>query len=234
MEALRDQFGFPGMKILQFAFGSGPDNIYLPHNHVHDAIVYTGTHDNDTTAGWFDSLPEKDRQDVLDYLELPGLAQSQEGYWVDRLPATVAEVAADLGLEDVDLDVPPALVHHSLPLAARAVELIVRELLVNARKFHPSRQPRVEIAVFQPSANKIGLRVADDGGGVLLQQLDRIWLPYFQAERHFTGQVPGMGLGLSMVATLIWSVGGACVANNRTDGHGLVVEIVLPELASGG
>jgi len=71
VEALRARCGFPGMKILQFAFGSGPDNIYLPHNHVHDAIVYTGTHDNDTTAGWFESLLEKDRQDVLEYLDRP-------------------------------------------------------------------------------------------------------------------------------------------------------------------
>ncbi|UFS68613.1 4-alpha-glucanotransferase [Geomonas sp. RF6] len=71
VEALRARCGFPGMKILQFAFGSGADNIYLPHNHVHDAVVYTGTHDNDTTAGWFESLQEKDRQDVLAYLDRP-------------------------------------------------------------------------------------------------------------------------------------------------------------------
>jgi 4-alpha-glucanotransferase len=72
VEALRDSFGFPGMKILQFAFGSGPDNPYLPHNHVRECVVYTGTHDNDTTAGWFASLPEKERRTVLDYLACDG------------------------------------------------------------------------------------------------------------------------------------------------------------------
>ncbi|GFE59057.1 4-alpha-glucanotransferase [Geobacter sp. AOG1] len=69
VEVLRDRFGFAGMKILQFAFGSGPDNAYLPHNHVRNCVVYTGTHDNDTTLGWFDSLKDKDRQKVLRYLD---------------------------------------------------------------------------------------------------------------------------------------------------------------------
>ena len=69
VEALRDQFGFPGMKILQFAFGSGPDNPYLPHNHVRSCVVYTGTHDNDTTAGWFDSMKAKEQKGVLAYFD---------------------------------------------------------------------------------------------------------------------------------------------------------------------
>ena len=56
VEALRDRLGLPGMKILQFAWGSGPDNPYLPHNYGHgNWISYTGTHDNDTTAGWLAS-----------------------------------------------------------------------------------------------------------------------------------------------------------------------------------
>lgn len=68
VEALRDGFGLPGMKILQFAFDGGPINAYLPHNHVPNAVVYTGTHDNDTTRGWFDSLAAEKQQQVCDYL----------------------------------------------------------------------------------------------------------------------------------------------------------------------
>ncbi len=55
--ALRDQFGLPGMKILQFAFDSDASNPYLPHNHRANCVVYTGTHDNDTTYGWSSTLP---------------------------------------------------------------------------------------------------------------------------------------------------------------------------------
>jgi 4-alpha-glucanotransferase len=67
---LRDQFGFPGMKVLLFAFGSGAENPYLPHNFDRNCVVYTGTHDNNTTVGWFygGRISEAERQGVLNYL----------------------------------------------------------------------------------------------------------------------------------------------------------------------
>ncbi len=60
VEALRDQFGFPGMKVLQFAFGEGMERKFLPHNFVPNCVVYTGTHDNDTTRAYFEKEKEKD------------------------------------------------------------------------------------------------------------------------------------------------------------------------------
>ncbi len=59
VEALRDQFGFPGMKVLQFAFGKGMETKFLPHNFVPNCVVYTGTHDNDTTRAYFEKEKEK-------------------------------------------------------------------------------------------------------------------------------------------------------------------------------
>ncbi len=69
--ALRDRFGLPGMKILQFAFDSGPDNPYLPHNHRPESVVYTGTHDNDTTLAWFNDLPAERQLYAVEYLGYP-------------------------------------------------------------------------------------------------------------------------------------------------------------------
>ncbi|MGF1513393.1 MAG: 4-alpha-glucanotransferase [Elainellaceae cyanobacterium] len=68
VEALRDRYEFPGMKILQFAFGSGPDNPYLPFNYSQNCLVYTGTHDNDTTVGWFESADDYTKQSTTEYL----------------------------------------------------------------------------------------------------------------------------------------------------------------------
>lgn len=62
--ALRKAFGLPGMRVLQFAFSGEGDNPHLPHMHEHDSVVYTGTHDNDTTLGWYESLDEETRQRV--------------------------------------------------------------------------------------------------------------------------------------------------------------------------
>ena len=66
---LRKEFGLPGMKILQFAFGGDDNNPYLPGNFSEDAVVYTGTHDNDTTMGWFNSTDETVRQHALHVLD---------------------------------------------------------------------------------------------------------------------------------------------------------------------
>ncbi len=65
---LRESFDLPGMKILQFAFDGHADNPYLPEHHDINSVVYTGTHDNDTTMGWFGQLDEASRQRVMKHL----------------------------------------------------------------------------------------------------------------------------------------------------------------------
>ncbi len=98
VEALRNRFGLPGMKILQFAFGGDATNPYLPHNHERSSVVYTGTHDNDTTLGWYTSLGEGERGHISAYLGHPG----EEMPW-PLIRAALASVAclAMLPLQDV-------------------------------------------------------------------------------------------------------------------------------------
>ena len=62
--------GYPGMKILQFAFDSREESDYLPHNYTSNSIVYTGTHDNDTTIGWYHQLPRRDKKFAKKYLNI--------------------------------------------------------------------------------------------------------------------------------------------------------------------
>jgi 4-alpha-glucanotransferase len=71
VEALRKEFELPGMLILQFAFDGNPDNPYLTHCHHTNDVVYTGTHDNNTTLGWFESLDEETRSKVYGYFGNP-------------------------------------------------------------------------------------------------------------------------------------------------------------------
>jgi 4-alpha-glucanotransferase len=68
VRALRQRLGFPGMKVLQFAFDGNARSIHLPHNYAPDSIVYTGTHDNDTTRAWFAACGDHERAHVLRYL----------------------------------------------------------------------------------------------------------------------------------------------------------------------
>jgi 4-alpha-glucanotransferase len=74
VEALRDALGYPGMRVLQFAFSGGSDNVHLPHNYVPNSVVYTGTHDNETTVGWYRAakgrIERRERAFCRDYLHL--------------------------------------------------------------------------------------------------------------------------------------------------------------------
>lgn len=67
VEALRNQFNLPGMLVLQFAFDGNTNNPHLPHNHTRNDVIYTGTHDNDTTLGWWGSLNDHNRKQVKEY-----------------------------------------------------------------------------------------------------------------------------------------------------------------------
>ena len=109
VEVLRDDFGFPGLRVLQFAFSSYSNNIDLPHNYHRNVVVYTGTHDNDTTVGWFNSVAGErstrdaqqiacEREFCLKYLHADG----KEIHW-DFIRAVFASVAntAVVSLQDV-------------------------------------------------------------------------------------------------------------------------------------
>jgi len=71
VEALREEFALPGMRIMQFAFDGNPDNPYLSHRHARGDVVYTGTHDNDTTLGWFENLSDEMKGKVYQYFNNP-------------------------------------------------------------------------------------------------------------------------------------------------------------------
>jgi 4-alpha-glucanotransferase len=99
VEALRNQFGCPGMKILHFAFDGDPKNPYLPFNFDRNFVVYTGNHDNDTTIGWYEQLNDKERNNLLTYLG----CVSPDGIHWDMIRLAFSSIAniAIVPLQDV-------------------------------------------------------------------------------------------------------------------------------------
>lgn len=95
---IRDSFHFAGMKILQFAFGGDSTEPFLPHNYPHNCVAYTGTHDNDTTRGWYNTAPEAERDFARRYL-----GRSGEDIAWDMMRAIWSSVAVICGapLQDV-------------------------------------------------------------------------------------------------------------------------------------
>ena len=101
---LREFTGFPGMKILQFAFDAREESDYLPHNYSENFVAYTGTHDNETIAGWMDNVAKADRDFAMDYLKL----DRSEGYhwgfirgvWSSTAYLAIAQMQDFLGLDN--------------------------------------------------------------------------------------------------------------------------------------
>jgi len=100
VEALRDRFGFPGMKILQFAFDDAT-NPYLPHNYERNCVVYTGSHDNDTTRGWFASAPESEQAFCMRYLGYAASLTHDAAWALMRLAASSVAALAIFPVQDV-------------------------------------------------------------------------------------------------------------------------------------
>lgn len=90
---LRDEFDIPGMKVLQFGFGGDAKNHDLPHNYLSNCVAYTGTHDNDTTLGWWQTLDEKTRAHVAEYLDVTDEGDEIHWHMIRAGWASVADTA---------------------------------------------------------------------------------------------------------------------------------------------
>ncbi len=178
--------------------------------------------------------------DILQYLRMPVSAYSVDGFPLDTLSDMLLHISSSLQLD------PPRLTNEiqkpqKLMLSSRAMECVLYELIENAKKFHPQKSPTIAVELLPPTPptsastsvdqntlNTVVLRVTDDGSTLTPEQIEKVFMPYYQAEKYFTGEVPGMGLGLTMVARILWEVGGTCHFKNRTDGRGTVVELSIP------
>jgi two-component system, cell cycle response regulator len=113
-------------------------------------------------------------------------------------------------------------------LSSQVIELVVGELIDNAKKIHPTQTPTIEVRVSRPTPGLVHLQFCDNGLTLSPEQLANAWIPYYQGEKYFTGEAQGMGLCLSLVATLVWNVGGTCMLTNRVEGSGVVVGLLVP------
>ena len=166
--------------------------------------------------------------DIIQYVNLPTLAAAGEDIRVSRINSMVEVLATTLKIADITVACPLSLSEQHIGLSERALELILWEVCENSKKFHPRQAPQIDILLLNAPNDMLTMQIRDDGVTLMPQELMRVWQPYNQPEKNFTGQLPGMGLGLALVATLVWSAGGTCALENRTDGPGVLIELALP------
>ncbi len=194
-----------------------------PHSFSPEEIQDMATMAYDNTQRLSDEI-----DDILEYLESPVLAAPGEGFDLIYLDSMLDRIVEELEMRKPRITGFENLETTRINLSRNALELVLWEVLENSLKFHPKNDPEVSVEVSTWGPEAVGLTLADDGVNLPPEQLQRAFTPYFQGEKNMTFEVAGMGLGLPRVASLIWTVGGACRISNRPDRPGVVVDLIIP------
>lgn len=194
-------------------------------------------------------VPEGLPPDVVEYAEIVQDSAVQLGRQIDDLLAfsnpvpmigcaqnvTLADIktaacrfASERGLQGFVWSSPSAVETRSVPLSPQGLEIILIELYENAYKFHPTNSPQVTISLQDGRPGYVILRCEDDGVTLAPTQIEQIWKPFYQAEAGFSGNLPGSGIGLPLIATIVIGAGGQVHFYNRNPGPGIAVELTLP------
>ena len=168
-------------------------------------------------------------EDILQYLNAPSLVNA-EPFSLTELPHLLDEIGKSLAIRSCECVMHESIKNSWVSLSERAVELVFWEVLENSVKFHPTHAPQIRIEVEPEKDQRICLRIADDGMSLSPSQLSQMWQPYYQGEKFLTGEEEGMGLGLTMVAAMLWEVSGICRSYNRTPAPGVVIELSVPHI----
>ncbi len=174
-----------------------------------------------------DRLAEEVRT-ILSYIDAPLALNLGTAVELKAIPDMIKSIYISLKLTDIVFSLPESLFPLKIAMTADALEIVLHELFENARKFHPQHKPQIEVSIGQTESDFIQIRISDNGVNLSVEQLQWAWLPYFQGEKDFTGEIPGLGLGFPMVATLVWKAGGTINLRNRIDGPGVIVDMRIP------
>jgi two-component system, cell cycle response regulator len=175
-----------------------------------------------------------DIADILKFINAPALAQGRAYARLRDIEKLAAGVQARLGLKPLTCTFPEKTRLLNIRLNPFALETCLQEILENAKKFHPRKDPAVEIRVELAGYGMVRVTIQDDGISLTPQQIRWALRPYFQGEKYFTGETRGMGLGLPTVATILWQVGGDLSLASRPDRPGLQVILEIPQVMGAG
>ncbi len=166
--------------------------------------------------------------DILQYVDSSKLSQHEHLFNLSQLSTLIIEIKAELEIEMITLRLADNIVDKAIAFSPQGLELVLRESFSNAKKFHPQHSPIIEVSVISENTKMVRLSISDNGQSIPTHELPKVWTPYYQSEKYFTGEVQGMGLGLAMIARLVWSSGGRCRLYNREDKSGVTMALILP------
>ena len=167
-------------------------------------------------------------EEILQFAALSSQLAKDDSFQLAGLPELVARLGKEMEIKSVESGIDPAVLNGRITLSPLQFETVCRELFENARKFHPRRQPALRLTAAPGAGRTLRFTLRDDGVNLAPDQLAQVWTPYYQGEKKTTGEVAGMGLGLSVVKSIVVSKGGSIKLLNNPDGPGIEVSLDLP------
>ncbi len=171
-------------------------------------------------------------EEILEFAALsaqPG--EKEEPFALAGLPDLLERLRLEMEIVTLDRTLDSALLEEKITLSPLQFETVLRELFENARKFHPKRRPELRVTTARLGEGRtLRLALRDNGVNLAPDQLAQVWMPYYQGEKRTTGEVEGMGLGLSVVKSIVVSKSGSIRITNNPEGPGIEVTLDLPLL----
>jgi two-component system, cell cycle response regulator len=167
-------------------------------------------------------------KDILQYVESASIYRRGEQVKTSEIGYKAKFIADGHGIFRLRVDTAEDLGDAAVAMGSHAIETILSELIENSQKFHPKKDPEVEVTVKRTNSGDIAIIVKDNGCHLDGKALAQATQPYFQSGA--VGEIPGMGLGLAMISSIIWEVGGNLTLKNRADCPGVVARVTLPSL----
>jgi len=177
----------------------------------------------DSAYRYYNSL-----ESILEYIRFSDIIKYRDGIEMNKLPDIINKLGQELKIDSVKFDSHDDFGETKLIFNGDLMELILLKIFDNSQKYHPDNKPEIDVSLSLSKSGKAILKISDNGVNLTSEQLSKMWSPYYQVDKSWTGEVAGMGLGLSYVATTLWHVGGKCRAYNVEEGPGIVVELEIP------
>ncbi|MFT6619421.1 MAG: CheY-like chemotaxis protein [Limisphaerales bacterium] len=169
---------------------------------------------------------EAQLKDIVQYVESASVSRRGEQVKTSAIGYKAKFIADGHGVFQLSVNTAEDLGDAAIGIGSHGVETILSELIENSQKFHPRRDPEIEVTVKRANSGDIAIIVKDNGCHLDAQALQHATEPYFQSGA--AGEIPGMGLGLAMISSIIWDFGGNLTLKNRADCPGVVARVTLP------
>lgn len=169
-----------------------------------------------------------DCRKVVDFLEISQISPPQGSFTLKNISALCGEIWSSKGIRMAECGLDAKLLNRAVAVPEITLNAILAELTVNSCKFSLAGPPQIRVRIEASTKDMAVLRFSDAGKHIPPEQIDYVFRPHFQAEKTFTGSLPGMGLGLCSIALQIWQLGGSFAIKNNDFGTGVTVTLELP------